>query len=348
MKVSEFISRRISRAWMALMMLAMTLTSCDVIYDDEGDCTPYYYVNFVYDMNMKFADAFAPEVNDITLYVFDKDGTFVSQQSEQGDALKQDGYRMALNLSAGKYTLVAWGGIRGELGSYSLPQLTAGTSKLEDLTCRIAQRENTAEGAVVKQIDNLYHGMLEVELPDQEGEHVSTVSLTKNTNNVRVVLQNTSGQDLNASDFVFTITDDNGWLNYDNNLLQDETLFYRPFDVREGSAGVDTGDGAITSVKAVVAETTVSRLVKGNNPILTITKAQAEADGSHKTVLRIPLIDYALLVKGYYNRNMDDQEYLDRQDEYNMVFFLDNDQSWMNAYIYINSWRVVLSDVDMK
>ena len=66
-----------------------------------------------------------------------------------------------------------------------------------------------------------------------------------------------------------------------------------------------------------------------------------------KTVLSIPLIYYVLLVKGNYNRSMSDQEYLDRQDEYNMTFFLQDDGSWLAASIIINSWRVVLSSVEL-
>ena len=75
---------------------------------------------------------------------------------------------------------------------------------------------------------------------------------------------------------------------------------------------------------------------------LTVTNNETD-----ETVLSIPLIDYALLVKGYYNRNMSDQEYLDRQDVYDMVFFLDKDGSWMNSYIYINSWKVVFQDTEL-
>ena len=66
-----------------------------------------------------------------------------------------------------------------------------------------------------------------------------------------------------------------------------------------------------------------------------------------KTVLSIPLIDYALLVKGFYNRDMDDQEYLDRQDVYDMVFFLDESDRWLDAYIYINSWKVVMQNSEL-
>ena len=66
-----------------------------------------------------------------------------------------------------------------------------------------------------------------------------------------------------------------------------------------------------------------------------------------KPVFSIPLIDYALLVKGFYNRDMDDQEYLDRQDVYDMVFFLDEGDRWLNAYIYINSWKVMLQNSEL-
>ena len=64
-------------------------------------------------------------------------------------------------------------------------------------------------------------------------------------------------------------------------------------------------------------------------------------------MLSIPLIDYALLVKGYYNRDMTDQEYLDRQDEYTMTFFLDDNDQWASSSIIINSWKVVLDNVEL-
>ena len=59
-----------------LPVLALaTLASCDsFIYEDEGDCDPYYKVRFVYDRNLKYSDAFAAEVNEVTLYIVDTDG----------------------------------------------------------------------------------------------------------------------------------------------------------------------------------------------------------------------------------------------------------------------------------
>ena len=65
------------------------------------------------------------------------------------------------------------------------------------------------------------------------------------------------------------------------------------------------------------------------------------------SIINIPLIDYALMVKGNYNKSMSDQEYLDRQDSYDLVFFIDENHKWQAASVFINSWRVVLSKTDM-
>ena len=60
-----------------------------------------------------------------------------------------------------------------------------------------------------------------------------------------------------------------------------------------------------------------------------------------KTVLSIPLVDYALLVKGEYRRDMDDQEFLDRMDEYNIVCVLGEGMRWISMSINIHSWKMV-------
>ena len=61
-----------------------------------------------------------------------------------------------------------------------------------------------------------------------------------------------------------------------------------------------------------------------------------------------PLIDYVLLVKSNYKSHWGDQEFLDRQDEYNMTFFLDESGNWISSSIIVNSWRVVLNNQVIK
>lgn len=324
----------------------LTLCTCDAIFEDEGDCTTHFKVEFTYDRNMHFADAFAHEVKQVTLYIFDMDGKLVRTQSESGAVLAQDGYLMDVDIKPDTYTLVAWAEGWETGSTYTYSELQPGVSDLEELNCRL-NRQHDADGTayIDEDISPLYHAISYnecfCELIDG-GESIISLNLTKNTNNVRVILQHLSGEDVNADDFTFSITDANGHMDYDNSLLPDETLTYRAWDTYSGSAGInaptDTRD-AVTSVSVAIAELTTGRLMADGNPILTVKNKEGE------TVLSIPLVDYALLVKGNYNRDMDDQEYLDRQDEYNLTFFLDDDDRWVSSSIIINSWTVVLQDV---
>ena len=319
-----------------LLSVLFVMTACDGIYEDEGDCSVHYHVKFRYDMNMKFADAFAHEVNSVTLYVLDEQNNVVWQGSEQGETLAQEGYAMEVDVAPGSYSLLAWCGLAGG-NSFAVPV----SSRKEDLICSL-KREHKLDGtAYVKEdLNRLYHGYLEKQtFSSEEGTHTFVVPLVKNTNNIRVVLQHLSGEPVDKDKFTFSITDENGVMNWDNKLLSDEPVTYYAWHTDSGTAGIDDVDSrTVSSFSAAIAELTTARLVKEKAPRLKVTNDKGE------TVFSIPLIDYALLVKGEYNRRMDDQEYLDRQDEYNMVFFLDEGDRWMDAYIYINSWKVILQE----
>lgn len=349
-------ARKAGRRLSALGLVVVALASCNsVIYDDEGDCSVTHRVRFRYDRNMKFADAFAHEVEAVTLYAIDAEGRIAWQRTEQGEALAAEGYAMTLDLPAGgDYELLAWAGSGLTDGgeSFTVPALQTGDSR-EQLACTLTRRPDTASGKLIAGpadgggLKPLFHGHLpQLHLEETEGVYEHVVSLTKNTNQVRVVLQHLSGEAVDASRFTFEITDCNGRMAWDNSLLPDDQLTYPAWRVTSGTAGLgdDTSSAAtreVSTVGVAVAELTVARLLKGNSPRLTIRNDRGE------TVLSIPLIDYALLVKGYYNSGMDDQEFLDRQDEYVMTFFLDERDRWFDAYIYINSWKIVLQDVEI-
>lgn len=330
---------------LAIFACTSALHACNsVIYDDEGDCSVNYRVKFRYDYNMKYADAFAREVNTVTLYLLDKSGNIVWQNTEQGDALASGDYAMTIDVEPGEYDLLAWCGT-SDKGSFTIPQATVGTG----LTCTLNRQYDTDGAAFVKKdLDRLFHGWLpEQTFGDTEGTYTYTIPLVKNTNNVRVVLQHLSGEPIDRDKFVFTIRDDNGCMDWDNTLIPDEPVTYYAWHTDSGEAGVDTqvrsvNDASRSVFSAAIAELTVPRLVKGHETRLTVTNME-----TGETVFSIPLIDYALLVKGFYNRDMDDQEYLDRQDEYDMVFFLDEGSRWIDTYIYINSWKVVLQNSDL-
>ncbi|MCL1615829.1 FimB/Mfa2 family fimbrial subunit [Bacteroides sp. ET71] len=340
-----------------LLSLAALLSACDAIYDYEGDCDVHYRVRFSFEHNLSYADAFAHEVDDISLFVFDHEGRYVTRVDSR--AAQLDDQTVALPaLAAGRYTLVAWGGTQGPLQTYETPTLVPGSSTLADLTCRIDDRTRDDEGqAHVGEMDKLFHGIQAYDLDADEGTHTLPMPLVKDTKHVRIVLQHLSGDEVDPDDFIFTLTDDNGHLAHDNTPLPDEVLAYDAWHVTQGTASLpddeadaDAQSRATTSISVAVAELTTSRLMAGqdDNPTtLTISRKEPDEDGTRHTVLSIPLADYALLVKGHYNRQLSDQEYLDRQDEYNLTFFLDEDNNWASSSIIINSWRVVLSDVEL-
>lgn len=333
-----------------LALSAGVLTACDdAIYDDEGNCTSVYKVGFTYDKNMKFADAFASEVKTVSLYAFDTSGRFVKSFNSSVAAMASNGYQMDVDLAPGQYKLVAWCGLNDGMNSYIVPTLSPG----DPMTALTNTVRREADG-VVKEIDQLYYGAADVSFPDEEGIHSVKVPLMKDTNRIKIILQSLSGTILGVEDFKFYITSEDGKMNYDNSLMPDEVLTYQPYFMQAGSAEVITRadeEGETQQLGLVMAELNTARLVKDwqTRTWLHITNAEG------KNIITVPLIDMFLLIKGKYGQNMSDQEFLDRQDDFNMTFFLydsysgegEPEQQWMSSEIIINSWKVVLQDADL-
>ncbi|MDE7473480.1 MAG: FimB/Mfa2 family fimbrial subunit [Muribaculaceae bacterium] len=328
----------------------VALTACDgMIYDDEGDCAPYYKVKFRYDMNMKFADAFPNEVNSVTLYAVDAaTGRVVWQNHESGERLKADGYEMDLPVDPGRYHLMAWCG-DGHRTSFTVND----AEHIDDLHCRLNRdyetRAGQDNGAVsTTDLGRLYHGRENnLEMPAEQGTHYYNVNLTKNTNVIRVILQELAydaDDDFNKDAFDFEITDVNGHLESDNSLRDDELITYRAWRIDNAGSNIIYGEGDDSHERrAVMAELTVSRLMLDGNPRLTVRRR----DTGEPIVFSVPLKSYCLAFKGYHYADMDDQEFLDREDTYNMVFLLDPGLRWNQSCIYINSFKVVLQDTEL-
>ena len=88
------------------------------------------------------------------------------------------------------------------------------------------------------------------------------------------------------------------------------------------------------------AEFSTSRLVdeEGHCPRLCIQRA---SDG--RAIVDIPLIDYLLLLKSDVYSDMGTQEFLDRESEWSLIFFLDEGLEWMKTQIIVNGWVVRLN-----
>jgi hypothetical protein len=327
---------------LATLFFALSTSSCKegFIYEGEGDCGTYYNIAFKYDYNMKFADAFANEVNSVSLFVFDSNDTLVQNiVVNDSEKVQSSGFSIPLELASGKYELVAWAGLMNEESFDLLADVEVGKTKREELQVAL---KTTNDNRVEKDLQPLYHGAMTLDYTSEPGTYTETISLVKDTNVVRIMLQQMS-DGLVAEKFRYEITADNGLLNWNNEVIENGMLTYAPWSVTSGTAdvGPDYGTNSTRAdqVSVAVAEFTLNRMMDGKSPILTIYNLE-----ENEVVLSIPIADYALLVKGHYNSNMPNQEYLDRQDEYTMIFFLDEDGDWLSASIIVNSWRVVLNN----
>ena len=339
----------------SLGVVSSLLTSCDksFIFEYEKDCEITYRVNFKYDMNLKWANAFTNEVQSVRLYVFDANDAYLCKFEESGEELAKDNYSIKLDLEPGDYKLLAWCGIDnpGKNQHFTVPEPVVGWTTIEHMTCmlkRYADEEVNASSS--ERLEFMFHGRLDVSLPANEygKEFVYTVPLTKDTNHIRVVLQHLSGEDVDVSNFSFRIEDANGFYAHDNSVLEDERITYRSYSKSQGEATiVRSGSRDAVKSKTAIADLSIARLMadRGSEMILTVTNDKGE------DIARIPVIDYALLTKDYYedayNHQMTDQEFLDREDEYIMTLFLDENYRWYSAEIFINSWRVVFNEYDV-
>ena len=329
-----------------MVAAALASSSCEngLIFEGEGDCGIYYRIRFKYDYNIKYADAFANEVNSVALYVFDENDILVEEiATTDKDALSSGTFEIPIELEPGSYTLLAWGGLMDEESFDMLADTKTGVTKIEELQVRMHRQYEDGKAKVSEDLLPLYHGSMSLEVKDVPGTYTETMSLRKNTNVIRVLLHEISGHDIDAEKFIFEINDDNGLYGWDNALLDDEMITYSAWSQSTGTADMsDVEVKAVTSATVALAELTIGRMRAGDSPVLHIRSRETGED-----VFRIPVADYALLVKGNYREKMGDQEYLDRQDEYTMTFFLDGGE-WVSSVIYINSWRVVLNNTELN
>ena len=340
---------------MTIIIAGFAFTSCSTIFDYEGDCSYTYNVKFEYTKNILDAEAFAGNVTHVSLYAFDAEtGLLAFSATESGDALKAKDYLMQLDLEPGTYDLLAWCGSAVADNKVIVPEVEVGKTRIEDVDCVIDRMSSPGHSScVLENMGNLFHGKERVTFTEEPGKQIQILNLTKNTNSVRIVLQSIQkGQYLSRDDFDFRIQDHNGNMKYDNSLAECEQITYHAWAISEISADVDAEvDDDVhkklptrtdNSSTAVMAELTIGRLMTENEPKLVVYTKTSEA-----LVLSIPLKDYALMVKGYGYSHWSDQEYLDRQDNFTMTFFLDELGTWVASHVIINDWKIVLQNTEL-
>lgn len=310
-------------------------------------------LRFIYDYNMERANAFHQQVHCLSVLIYDGEGRFVTRQTETSEAvLADENYRMTVDLPAGRYHAVAYGGMECEKGSFGFTATPEKGSALSDLGVKINPEALTDDSR--RRLHNHFHGAADFTVKADESSE-TRVEMMRNTNSIHIALQNAYGSPISHEDFEFSITDDNTLFSHDNTLVPAGEVTYLPYLSETVTAEDDTkedldtkADGEDNPVSIAVAHFTTSRIVqaKAVKPFLSVKR---KSDG--REVLSIPLANYMLLFKENHDHTapMGNQEYLDRENTWNFVFFLDdhNGGTWLKSQIIVNDWLVRINGTEL-
>ena len=347
---------------LSLAILAGTIASCDSVLNYNEDCDIEYCVEFKYDYNMEEKDVFAEQVRTVTLYAFDDNNNLVYQNTDEGEPLGEGNYAMnVVGIDPSQYRLVVWAGLNDE--SFAVPLLYPNQSKIEELTVKTLRKQATRSASedekdqyiVENSLYSLWHGEVKKGPTTRSGrQQITNVSLVKNTNTIHVIVAQVNQSNgpitkaLTEETFQCAIYDDNGYMNYDNSLLEDNLLTYKPYNTKAETVttkAFSADNEPAKEYNGITSDLSVARLVKGQTPELTIRNSQTQEVLFHSD----DLIKYFEEVDAekYKDRNYSLQEYLDREDEYTIKIFVDEKLALIKTVIDVNDWIIQINDIEL-
>lgn len=325
----------------------ISLSSCSAFNEELEECPEGARIRVVYKFHLEGGNSVPEQVHNITLFVYDEQGRYLETHTESGEALTDENYRMEIDLPAGKYTLLAYAGVEESRSPYSFHFVDqpGPTVPLQDIQVQLNADCLTRPNGTF--LTPLFYGLLEMEVKDDTYDYTdATVRLMKDTNNIRILLQQLNGQPVNDRDFNFRIVNDNNSLfDWQNIPVASATpIDYYPWITGQAVAGENT-DGS--EAVLAYAEFSTSRLYVDNKPRLVITRNAPGSQLDGETIVDIPLINYLLLLKSQEFSNMSSQDFLDKDSRWHMIFFLDANNYWVRTHIVINDWVVRINDADL-
>ena len=337
MNFKSVLSSAIIRGAAALLMAAGAI-SCNTIYDDQSDCPRGVSLRFVYDYNMEYVNSFHKKVHCVNVYVFDENGKYVDKWMETGDVLKDENWRMQKKIGEGKYTLLAYGGLCCKDSSFKPLQLHSRAndqSETSGAAVSLLHRDWISD----QSLHPLFYGIAELEVGKDDYVE-KTIYLKKDTNNIRFALQQMNGEAITADEFDVTIVDDNTVLDWQNEPMPAGLVTYKPW--AKGETVIGSGEDGETPVTAAYYELSTSRLTTSTSPRLIVYNKE-----KGENIINIPLNTYLLFLKSELYAEMPAQEFLDRESEWSLVFFLDSNNRWYNTRIIVNDWVVRINNSEM-
>lgn len=355
-----------------------TMSSC--IKEDMDDCPPAISkvaLQFDYTYNVKQADAFAAEVKNINVYAFDENGKFFDSYIESREKF-ETGHTMEITgLKDGKYTFVCLARDRQVMSraeddemEFSFASLTPGVSTIDDLTERMGK--DNGEGIKNdKEFAALYTAKTQVDFQrlNQNGNEgtvvTSTLSLMKCTKTYRIVLlpYENDQADFKPENFDVRIEGSAAWLDHNGEKVKNERITYLPYNMERRA----NYDGAHTEVneepvdQALIYDLSSSRMFERQSDRRAVRDGDKSIYDDKRIIITdlrdkdhpIELFNHSLpwflaLCGEKVNQNWDDQEYLDREDHYVLMFYVSDKRDYnMITKVNVNGWNVNIKDTEL-
>lgn len=372
----------INKNWFKLVCFSAialtTMSSC--IKEDMDDCPPAISkvaLQFDYTYNVKQADAFAAEVKNINVYAFDENGKFFDSYIESREKF-ETGHTMEITgLKDGKYTFVCLARDRQVMSraeddemEFSFASLTPGVSTIDDLTERMG-KDNGEEIKNDKEFAALYTAKTQVDFQrlNQNGNEgtvvTSTLSLMKCTKTYRIVLlpYENDQADFKPENFDVRIEGSAAWLDHNGEKVKNEGITYLPYNMERRA----NYDGAYTEVneepvdQALIYDLSSSRMFERQSDRRSVRDGDKSKYDDKRIIITdlrdkdhpIELFNHSLpwflaLCGEKVNQNWSDQEYLDREDHYVLMFYVSDKRDYnMITKVNVNGWNVNIKDTEL-
>lgn len=355
----------------AALLLAgtATLLSCQkhLVFEDEGNCEDIVEVYLKYDYNIQRADMRPYHVRWANVYAIDEKGNVAAvktvspaEAADKNSTVKFDG------LQPGRYTFSAMAmqspyqnlakGMDARFRA-TFPAVGAPISDLKVKLDRTAIPGSDAYAveAPTSGLDTLWmgrsikpQGIIVKKEEDQRGDVIrDTISLVRDTKYLHLnlhQLDEANRANINHTRYEVEIVDANGHINHMNDLIADQTLIYTPHAAWTTSMDYDgklyngnEPEGVVIKERAAHYEISFSRLMfyasaaEGKNALLRIIDKEEET-----VVVEINLPYYLSQARGWFETvHYSEQEFLDREYDYHLDFFLTNG-SWSYVALKIN------------
>lgn len=323
--------KKIRFKWLIPVLAGIVLFANSCVKDGDRPCPNY--LRIVYDYNMQYVDQFHRQVTFLSIFMFDAQTGVLVREVKEAQTPFSENYSILVpeEWFDRPYDIVVWAGLNPD--SYDFPALTPGVSTINEFQLKVKDYENQLVDRDTE-LEPLWHGMLSNITFSDLYEITHTVSLRKDTRKFRLVVQSIDKDyNVTSGDLDMRIISADGWYDNKNNLLDpvDRGINFLPYYTADDA---DVG---------VVSEMNSLRLINDNRTnILRITDRNTS-----KVIFDIPLIQYLNALRLLQYETMPLQEYLDREDEYYILVFLQKkEEAWLATQIEINEWIIRLQNID--